>query len=151
AAPQGQRRLGDPGPLYSWRPGQPVGVRPWRGGIRSIAFAPGGRAVAIADDHRTVQLWDEAVVMCRAVLRFAAGIRCVAFAPPDGGTLAVATGRSIELWDALALRRRSVCQGHRADAVALAFSPDGRTLLSGGADRAVRLWDVGGGKELAAW
>jgi WD40 repeat protein len=35
--------------------------------------------------------------------------------------------------------------------LALAFAPDGRALLSGGADRAVRLWDLAAGRERAAW
>jgi WD40 repeat protein len=33
----------------------------------------------------------------------------------------------------------------------VAFSADGRRALSGGADRAVRLWDVATGKELRRW
>src|SRR5262249_16627067 len=33
---------------------------------------------------------------------------------------------------------------------ALAFSPDGKTLFSGSADKSIRQWDVEGGKELRA-
>jgi WD40 repeat protein len=33
----------------------------------------------------------------------------------------------------------------------LAFTPDGRTFLSGGADGTVRQWDTTSGRQVAAW
>ena len=46
------------------------------------------------------------------------------------------------VWDTTGGQRRAVYTGHAAGVNALAFSPDGKTLWSGGDDRAVFVWDL---------
>lgn len=53
----------------------------------------------------------------------------------------------IVLWDLKTLERRAVLTGHRGQICHLAFSPDGKTLVSGGTDGTLRFWDLTGIRE----
>jgi dipeptidyl aminopeptidase/acylaminoacyl peptidase len=50
----------------------------------------------------------------------------------------------VVLWDLNTMRRRATLTGHRGQINCLTFSPDGKTLVSGGSDGTVRFWDVSG-------
>ena len=74
----------------------------------------------------------------------------VAFAP-DGPTLACANleYRWVGPVDLNGLKARARLESHRFWIAALAFSPDGKTLVSGGNNLTVKLWDVTTAREKA--
>jgi WD40 repeat protein len=81
---------------------------------------------------------------------------------PDGARIAscgqkpivlFASNGGVRIWDAATGRRVLTYTGHSSsvDLWALAWSPDGRYLASGGSDQVVRVWDARIGEDLATY
>jgi WD40 repeat protein len=130
----------------------------------SIVLSPDGRWLA-ADQSDGIHLWDVRTGELAGRLPLAVtdgeNVACLAFSP-DGRTQAVAVDLTpgtqvgdensqsyqarIHLWDVASRSRRgSFDGGHQATVRALSFAPDGRTLISGGADGTAVVWEVCGG------
>jgi WD40 repeat protein len=109
----------------------------------SVAFSPDGRMAAVASGEQAVAVWEVATGGKRFPLPKQRGwcVRCVAFSP-DGNLLAVGVDNAVCLWSLLTLTEVKRFSGHRGGVTSLAFTPDGRTLISGSGDTTALLWDV---------
>jgi RNA polymerase sigma factor (sigma-70 family) len=116
------------------------------GANRALAFSPDGRVLAFGGKGRVLHLWDVATGKGLRDLRADAFVGEVAFSP-DGKVLAWGDVGAIRLWDVATGQRRHLLS---APGTALAFSPDGATLASGGHHCRIRLWDMATGKERTA-
>ncbi len=97
--------------------------------VESVAVTPDGRVVIAGDDTGGVRLWDGEVV---SHYRFggAAAVHVVAVSA-DGARVLSGEGETVRLWG----RKGDpalVFPGHAGVVRALAFSPDGKLVLSGG-------------------
>ncbi|MFJ1793143.1 nSTAND1 domain-containing NTPase [Kitasatospora griseola] len=116
------------------------------GTVLSLSFSADGRVLASGDTDHRVTLWD---VANPARPAFGAaltteGTSAVAFAP-NGRLLATHGRRSLQLWETTDPRHPKLLSSTPDEtevAYSLAFSPDGRTLVSGGDEGTARLWNV---------
>jgi RNA polymerase sigma factor (sigma-70 family) len=143
------------------------------GRVWSVAFSPDGKTLASGADDRVVRLWEVGTGGERAMGLCGFFVYAVTFSP-DGRHLASAGGNApaafdrdqrmifknfpkgggqfkehgeVKVWDLGTAKGRTLLHRTAGRVLSVAFSPDSKTLASGGRDGFVRLWDVKTGTE----
>jgi WD40 repeat protein len=139
--------------------------------FRQIAVSPDGGTLATIEDPGQLRTWDLANGRERRRWHALAGIHEHLTFSPDGRTLAEEISKSdqtkgedrfINLWDlSVPTERRRRIDGDWMGLGGLVFSPDGKTLVTGGHDTdtritgekpekgSTRIWDLATGRERA--
>jgi len=122
--------------------------------VNSVAFSPDGQLLTSGSSDGSIKLWhlrDGVEVTTlggrRWFYRLFNSVTAVALSS-DGQTLASGINRNIKLWHLNEERELTTLRGHPGTVEALAFSPDGQMLASGGSDGTIKLWWVRDGQEL---
>ena len=129
-------------------------------GMHSMALSPDGDILASGSEDMTIRLWNMHNGEHKKTLNgHKHRVYSVAFSP-DGKTLASGSDdNTIRLWNVDTGETERILTGHAGEfegvdngpssvegVKSVAFSPDGKTLASGGGDNVIHLWDIGTGK-----
>ena len=114
--------------------------------VQTIAFSPDGSILATGGylPSPPIRLWDADTGKLSGTLKGSEDVVTLAFSPD--GTMLASSGKwpdyPIRLWDVATRQPRDTRFDNTGSPYAISFSPDGKTLVSGGRDNTVRLWDV---------
>jgi WD40 repeat protein len=110
-----------------------------RSSINSVALSADGETAWAGGQDGMVRGWNVATGALRMQVSAGAEVASLAVSP-DGGLAAGTVAGTIHLWDVRTSGEFAALRGHTQAVSALAFSPDGKTLASGGHDGEARLW-----------
>jgi WD40 repeat protein/tRNA A-37 threonylcarbamoyl transferase component Bud32 len=130
--------------------------------IRGLAFSPDSRRLATASGGLTqrgrpvageVKLWnvsngEEVLTLHGSADAGDTGWFARVVFSPDGVRLAAGEGRAVRVWDAATGRLLLTLSGHEGPITHVAYSPDGRRIVSASEDKRVKVWDAATGEEL---
>ncbi|KAK2470174.1 hypothetical protein H9L39_18322 [Fusarium oxysporum f. sp. albedinis] len=115
--------------------------------IWNVVFSPDSTRIVSAC-HETVNFWDAATGDLQLTATYP-NARAVAFSP-DGKQCAVCFTHDMIIWDAEGKAQKTIAFRSAAVVMSMAWSPNGKEIVTGSGDNIIRRWDITLGDTLHA-
>ena len=109
------------------------------GFVTDVSFAPNSKLVLVRGSEGIAFLWE--LPSGKQIRKFD-GVTCEPSFSPNGKSIAMCSKNVIKLWDLEKSVEIAFLRGHIGEVKAIAFSPDGLKLASGGDDNTAKIWNV---------
>ena len=109
----------------------------------SMAFSPDGKQLVTGGKGYTVKIWDvESGKVLHTLEGHSGDVYTVAFSPDGRWVASAGEDSTVKVWDSRTGDRLRNFRGHTGLVSTMAFL-DGRTLITGSRDHAIKFWDIG--------
>lgn len=124
-------------------------IKSHKDAVTALAFSPDSATLAAGSEGKvkeeTVKLWnlkESAVRRFRQISPHTSEILCIAFSP-DGNTLAIAgKSKTVGIFDLARGSHREWLKGHNEPIRSIAFTAEGKSLVSWSEDGVAKIWDI---------
>ncbi len=110
--------------------------------VASIAFSPDGTTFASGSYDHKLRLWDEGSATPRTGDAGGYDVLGLSFTPDGMTLLSLGIDATVRMWDVRKARIARMLRGHNGPIHTLELASNGVALVTGSADRSVRLWDL---------
>ncbi len=109
--------------------------------VMSLAFSADGKTLISGSEDCTIRIWDIKTRQCLQVLHDRDRVLSIAVSP-SGKIASAGVDRTVKLWNLKTGICESILTGHVDRVWSVAFSIDGRALISGSEDQTIRIWNA---------
>ena len=102
----------------------------------------GGDLVATAGNDSTIKLWNTRNGQCQNTLRGSSGHPMLAVDMIDGLIAGCSSDKTCRVWNVKTSRMVHHLVGHMHKITCMRICPDKRNIITGSADRSIRVWDI---------
>jgi WD40 repeat protein len=146
-SPNGQTiaSVGEDGTVQLWDCQQEKRLKTFTGHegmTQAIAFSRCGKILVSSGKDKTLRVWDVATGNCLRVLSGLSETNALLFGLNDRFWVSAHSDCNIRVWHTATHQRIGQLTGHSDLVNAIALSPDGQRLVSGSADKTVKIWSI---------